>query len=284
MTVCLDSLKERDIPALLALANEIGWGYNRENWLQFMSLGTVLGHRDEAGNPVSSAVMVEYGSELFWLTSFIVSPRFQRRGLAQEMWFALKRKVDEVNAPVGLASTDQGLPFYMTMGFRQVGTVKKLVRQNGLGLLDGDSSPKGITSILPEDFGALVELDRESVGAQRDTMIHGKLKNATATAKIVGNNGELQGFAISVMEGDLLCVGPVLAPSGKAATQLVQCVANGHPGRVRLDLVPENLDVMNSLLNMGFMQDREPPLLCYGTKELPKRSQTYIAIAAQALG
>jgi ribosomal protein S18 acetylase RimI-like enzyme len=89
MSLKLEQLNEKDIPALLLLAQEIGWGYNQKNWQQFMKWGSVLGHRTEEGRPISSAVMIQYGDSLRWLTSLIVSPRFQRQGFASSLWSAL---------------------------------------------------------------------------------------------------------------------------------------------------------------------------------------------------
>lgn len=130
----LHPLTQKDIPALLELAKEIGWGYNSENWLQFFRLGTVLGHRDSNGRPISSAVMIKYADRLRWLTSFIVSPRFQRQGLARELWEGLKSSDAPAQPPVGLVSTEKGIPFYESIGFKQVTSVYKYVRANGLDL------------------------------------------------------------------------------------------------------------------------------------------------------
>ena len=49
----IDLLSKKDIPALLELTRGIGWDYNRSNWLQFLKLGKVIGHRTTGDLPGS---------------------------------------------------------------------------------------------------------------------------------------------------------------------------------------------------------------------------------------
>ena len=269
----LDRLHEQDIPALLDLAREIGWGYNPDNWRLFMSLGVVLGHRDDGGRPISSAVMIKYGDSLRWLTSFIVSPRFQRRGLARALWEGLRAADAGTRAPIGLVSTEEGIPFYGSIGFKQVATLRKYVRVDGRGL----SPSRDLAAAGLADLNAIAALDSAASGVARRSMLEGKLRSAVS-ARI-----SRDGFAIAVMEGELLCIGPVVAPNASLALDLILAVAADHLGTIRLDLPYDQSDLARRLEERQFELEREPPVLSYGGAALPPSSKHYVAIAAQAL-
>jgi GNAT superfamily N-acetyltransferase len=280
----LKALTENDIPALLELAKTIGWGYNAENWAQFFRLGVVLGHREIGGQLISSAVMIKYGDSLRWLTSFIVSPRFQRLGLARELWQGLKAADPSPHSPIGLISTDEGIPFYESIGFKQVDLVHKYVRANGLGI--NYSVPRNYTlrAASIADLEIIVAMDEAARGVYRREMLDGKLRASKIILVTCDSTGLPNGFAIAAMEGDLLCIGPVVAPDESSAADLIIGATRNHAGPVRVDLVSGKSDLMQVLIKHEFKLERVPPVLSYAGSPLPKTSHQYMALAAQALG
>ncbi len=284
MPTRIDFLNPNDIPELLAIAHEIGWGYNPSNWLCFMSLGIVIGHRNSEGKPISSAVMIKYNENLRWLTSFIVSPRWQRQGLARELWAFLEKETETEEIPVGLISTEEGLAFYEAMGFHEVGSVHKFVRANGLDIKTSFPDRSTFQRILETDLSEIVDLDKATVGVSRATMIEAKMKDAVQSVKTRDEKNNLNGFAFGVMEGSLLCIGPVVASDEETALQLILSVAKNHSGQMRLDIKSGNPQLMAALKQNGFLEERCPPILSYKNRNLPKTSPNYFAIAAQALG
>jgi hypothetical protein len=281
----ISRLTESDISQLLELATEIGWGYNRANWLQFLNLGIVVGHRLENDRVISCAVMVRYGASLNWLTSFIVSPSFQRRGLAQDLWLFLKNQIPDSKTPVGLVSTVEGLPFYQSMGFKESRSVHKFVRANGVGIvLPNVQSVSRIVSVNSIDQLKIIEMDKLAVGLSRAEMIESKLSNCVSAVKAIDDKQQTCGFAIAVVEGDQLCIGPVVARDWQTALNLILTVAVNYNGPMRLDIVANNELLRNELLTHGFLQSRIAPVLSYGDIPLPSVQREYFALAAQALG
>lgn len=273
-----------DIPALLDLAKEIGWGYNRQNWLQFMKLGLVIGHRDMDGLPISCAVMIYYDPGLRWLTSFIVSPRFQRKGLAAQLWKSFEKEISTNETPVGLISTEEGIPFYQAMGFRHSGNVHKFVRPHGYDLNFSAVIQEGVHKIVESDIQDIIALDQSAFGVGRGLMLQGKMEDALKCFKYVDGLGNIKGFAAAVREGEFLCIGPVIAPNQFIAESLILNCSKDHSNPIRMDLLSGNNTLFAKLKVNDFSEERIPPVMGFQNRLLPTCQPEYIGLAAQALG
>ena len=284
MKLKLDLLTRKDIPALQSLAEEIGWGYSTDNWKQFFSLGVVCGHRGLTSGLFSCAVMIKYDQSFRWLTSFVVSPNYQRRGLARELWSGLLANDIAEEPSIGLVSTDEGIKFYESIDFKQVTSVHKYVRPNGFGLKAKKYGDHLIRPFIESDVEFVVSLDEGARGTQRRSMLLGKLRASTGTLVSCDKSSRPNGFVIAVMEGNLLCLGPVVAPDENTAADLIIEVATNFSSALRLDILAGKNHLLAILEENQFMMERVAPVLSYGGRPLPQTLPSYIALAAQALG
>ena len=275
-----------EIPNLIKLANKIGWGYNTENWEHFFKLGIIVGHKDENENPISCGVLVLYSNSIGWLTSFIVSPDHRRKGLAKEVWNYLKKEIGIRRISVGLVSTEEGLPFYHAMGFSLARKVFKYTRENGHAFPDQQVDTQNCFSeIQTDDLSLITATDKNAFGFDRREMLKGKLLNAIRAFKVVDSKGYINGFAIGVNEGGLLCIGPIIAESDEIALDLILKIAKGSNIPIRMDLNEGHTPLSKALEEKGFKLERIPPVMSLnGQKQLPPLPQNYIGLAAQALG
>lgn len=64
--------------------------------------------------------------------------------------------------------------------------------------------------------------------------------------------------------------GPIIAPSSDVAAQIITRLAAGKQGPMRIDIPSEHTSLHDSLIEMGFHKDDEPPILFYQKKRLFK--------------
>ena len=278
----IEKLQTSDIPDLIQLSSSIGWGYTADNWETFFHLGRVIGHKAADGELASCAVEIAHSPRLSWLTSFIVSPHHRRQGLARELWHHLKNQTHQNPVTYGLISTEEGLPFYQSLGFQKQRAVYKFTRSCGKDLkLSENQFP--LVPISNDDLETLAILDAKGFGVSREKLIKSKLQNHLKAYKLISAQSEVTGFAIAINEGGWLCIGPVVAANSDQALDLIIGCSEGSPNPVRLDLTSDDKHLHQELIQRGFQLEREPPVMSFGD-QLPQWSSQYFAIAAQAFG
>ena len=276
-----------DLPQLLALSQALAWDHTQEDWASFLKCGLIYGLRrdgaEEPGAPIDAcATVFPYGPKAAVLGMVIVAPDRQRRGLGRAVVErCLKGKPEET--AVYLAATPEGLGLYERLGFRRVGGLRKFFHEGGLA--DGAAPPVEIRDqIAIAQLAAVLRLDRAAFGAPRDAFLKARLSQAATRATAVDAAGDVVGFGLGVDQGDLRILGPIAAADDAVAAALVQRLAQGWTGRLRIDAPDHRGGLCARLEALGFTQVDAPPILARDGAAYPGEAawRDYAAISCQA--
>ncbi len=140
-----------------------------------------------------------------------------------------------------------------------------------------------LTSFREQDFHDLTAADLAAFGGDRSNLLQ-QLISASCECIIARNHdGQLIGYGLSVQTPANLKFGPIIAPSSDVAAQIINRLAAGKQGPMRIDIPSEHTSLHDSLIEMGFHKDDEPPLLFY-QKKAPIQNGHLYALISQALG
>ncbi|WDL96726.1 GNAT family N-acetyltransferase [Alicyclobacillus sp. ALC3] len=273
--ILLENLRERDAGDLQTLAMSVGWNFTLGQAGLFLAAkGTVLGYR-HGGQLIASAGLYTYGRKLASLGIVIVHRAYQRKGFAKRIVTECLREAERADSPVTLVATEQGFPLYQSLGFRTVGQVHRF---------ESDSIPFGgmetreanASMLEASDLLDVLRLDETAFGANRHGVYEAQFRFMHAGAVLRDGLGTVSGFAICVRRDDLLVIGPVIAPSGTVAINLVRSLCSEWKGRVRIDVPNEQDSFKEQLLKWGFREKMVSPVMIFGATHLPgARSQLF---------
>jgi len=257
-----------------------------EDWTTILDAGQVVGHRDPAGAPMSSAALFDYGESLLSIGMVLVAPPHRRRGLARAV---MERCLSSAGRrPLMLIATQMGEPLYLDLGFIEVGRVVRMGAEDtaagagsaATGAWAGDRLP----SISNADARAVVELDRAACGADRSALLRSLLGRAAATSVVRDERGGIRAFGIALRQRDQLAVGPLVARDASEAIVLFRALSGGHAGAVRLDVPAPQEAFLSALAGLGLARVASAPIMLRGADELPGRREQIHAIASRGFG
>lgn len=228
MPLPIARLDSSDVDACVELSTGRGWRTDRRRWGLVFAVGEVYGIRDPAGGIAGTVALTRYGRGLATVGMMLVATRHARRGLGRRMLrHALHLAGD---ATVYLYATALGRPLYEQEDFRTIGAVTTAVGRF-TGPPDGASRPAG-----PRDRDAILALDADAAGAEREQLIGARMAIASAV-RVVEREGEPCAYAIAVPSADgVVTIGPLVAPDADAARSLVADLAVEAGRPVRLDI------------------------------------------------
>lgn len=272
----------QDVAQLIHLSDTVGWDYDEGDICTIMSSGTVYGHVTQTGDVVSCAAVIPYGKDLVSIGMVIVHPSYRRLGLGREATIQCITTLDGTT-PIMLVATPEGKPMYEALGFKTVDLIRKFLcdayRSPGINM--GECS---IVPFRPDYLPDLLRLDRKAVGAAREKLITARIAQANETVLAINTVGNVVGYALSVQGTANLLIGPVVAPKDTVALSLLDRLAAGHIGRLRID-IPAGKATFESLVTAcGFDMVASPPVMMLNGEKLPERNGTLFGIAAQAFG
>jgi hypothetical protein len=131
------------------------------------------------------------------------------------------------------------------------------------------------------DLAAVRALDADAIGADRGRMLAARRAYACRAAVVRGADGAVRGFALATPQRETLVVGPVVAPEAETAAALIEDVAAGYAGLVRLDVPVEQAALVSRLAAVGFESGDDAPLMIYGAAVLPGDRSRLFAIATR---
>ncbi|CAG9621124.1 hypothetical protein BACCIP111883_01896 [Sutcliffiella rhizosphaerae] len=79
-------------------------------------------------------------------------------------------------------------------------------------------------------------------------------------------------------------IGPLVAPNVATTTSLLEKLASGHKGRLRVDVPSEQKMFIETLMNSGFIVVNQPPIMVKNNDSIHKRNGHLFGIAAQIFG
>ena len=208
-TVLLRSLRESDLPALMALKEAAGWNQTVEDWQRVLRLAPegCFGI-EEAGRLAASATVVSYGADLAWIGMVLTLPEFRGRGLARRLMERVIEIADK--RPMRLDASDMGRPLYASMGFVAECRVERWRREPGA---IGPARPVEPLRYDPD-------LDLAVFGADRTALVRDLAQ--------VGGASAGGGYALVRPGSDAGFFGPCVAEHDDDAATLLRWFVSTH--------------------------------------------------------
>ncbi|KPV60813.1 hypothetical protein QJ48_03310 [Paenibacillus sp. A3] len=280
----IHKLSETDISGLIALSESVGWDYAEPELRTVLSSGTVYGIKNNYQQILASAAIIPYGRQLASIGLVIVHPEYRRLGLGQAL---LQTCINTVSPDtvIQLIATKEGEPLYEKLGFRKAGRVCKLLCDRYRPpSWNAVREPVRVIPMTNEHIPEVIELDRRSIGADRSRFLQTRMKQAKHSFIAQAPDGTMAGFGLSIRGPVHLTLGPITASNDHTALALVDCLANGHPGKLRIDVASEHRTFIPLLEACGFVNVGEPPVMVLHSPCLPPRNGNLYGIAAQIFG
>ena len=274
-----------DAPALLALAERVGWEPTLDDWRFFGTAGRLHGHLTPAGRIVSSAVLLDYGPALASVGQVIVDPDWQGHGLGRAIMDACHDDLPRPGTPITLIATRDGERLYGRIGYRTVGRVHKCFAE--VPVDPGSAAPPdgGVLSALrPPGLEAVARYDAAAFGADRPGVLPARLRQSLGGLVARDRAGGIAGYGLRVPQRRLLVVGPIVAADPAVALALIVRLAAGWDGIARLDVFERHAGLYADLRARGFREVDRPPVMLRGGAGLPGDRGRLFCIGSQSLG
>ncbi|MFH0345109.1 GNAT family N-acetyltransferase [Bacillus vallismortis] len=277
----LIELHEEHIPGLLRLCRQAGWpDYGEQELRTLVQQGNLFGYQNRQEDIISCIGLFMYDS-LASIGLVIVDNKYKRQGLGRRMVNACISQVDK-DTSIMLCATKEGLPLYEKSGFQTACSIRKYSCQSFKPITKKHDFE--LTPFTEMDFRELVAADQAAFGGDRSTLLHDLISQSKESVIARNKEGKLIGYGLSAQTPDNLKFGPIIAPSPDFAAVLINRLAEGKQGPMRIDVPGDSALLHDSLEAMGFHLDDEPPLMLYQNKTLPPRNGQLFALISQGLG
>jgi predicted N-acetyltransferase YhbS len=227
-----------DIPAVVALAERVGWSHQANDWERLLAWspdGCFL--IEEAGGEIVGTVSTTpYGTELAWIGMLIVAPDRQRQGLGgQLMRAALDHLITARTERIMLDATDAARPLYRSLGFREVCKIERWEGRASTYL-----GPRA-RRMHPDDVSAVLETDTPWFGVRRTHILTRLLEEFPDLAWVDYQKGKLEGYLLGRRVRHGVHLGPWMSWSATSAERLLLVALEQLQGQpVTLDIPDQN--------------------------------------------
>ena len=261
------------------LAVSVNWPHRPEDMDWLLKFGQGYLASDEIGRPIGSGMVFSYGSELAMIGMMMTHPKLQAGGLGDHI---LNRLIEQAGTDrLRLNSTTSAHRLYRNAGFVETGTVHQY---QGIVTEQNDTPSDCIRTAQADDFAAISDLDRQTFGAARTTVLQGLMD--VSDAIVVVRDGAVTGFALCRPFGRGEVIGPLSAGSEEDAIALVSWLLKTRTGKfLRLDADARHKALETYLNARGLATyDKVVPMVRGGATGPEAAIDRTYALASQALG
>ncbi|MCX8997310.1 GNAT family N-acetyltransferase [Rhizobiaceae bacterium BDR2-2] len=278
---------------LHALSMTVRWPYRADEWLFLRDCGHGRAALDEIDRVVATAMLFPYGDRpcgdgLATLGAVIVSPRFQRQGVAP--WLIRQLVEASPARSYRLNATEVSRRLFSCLGFQPTG--QRVYRNRGRVHCPADAAvlvrPARIGRLDVSRLAAVIEVDRKAFGASRGRLLQRLLTDNIGYGLFEG--GRLKAFAIRRAIGRGHAIGPVVAESDEDAIAVVNRHFADLEGQlVRLDTPQESPSFNAALAQAGLVVVETLAAMSLGAVadmpgRFPQGQPRTFALASPALG
>jgi len=279
----LRTMTPDDIPAAVELVNSVGWRHGPGEWARLLAWSPdgCFVIEEEGRGLIGSISTTPYGTALGWLGMLVVAPDRQRQGLGRRlMRAALDTLIARQTERIMLDATDTGLPLYRALGFREVGIIERWEGRASTYL--GERARR----MRPEDFEAIVQLDRVLFGTRRAHILMRLLDEFPDLAWVDFQRGQAEGYLLARRTPAGVTIGPWMAWGSAAAERLLRTALEAMQGeQVRLHIPAHNARAQILASNHNLKRGRDFTRMIYGDAPLPHAEpMAELAITGLATG
>jgi GNAT superfamily N-acetyltransferase len=250
-TLHLTPLAEDRIPGCMALSTEAGWNQTPDDWAIFVHRGTVFGLLDGAA-PVASGAILPYPNDFAWISMVLVTAKRRRERIGTRILEKCCAETARRGLVAMLDATPAGERVYRPLGFEPMFGLTRWQGQGGGG--GSARPPAGIRPMTKDDMAALVALDADAFGAQRQFLLDGFFRREPHLAFVTGE--EVKGFVLARPGRLATQIGPVIATDEETAASLLSGALDAVSGSVFLDLADRWSELARLLQERGFTVQR----------------------------
>jgi GNAT superfamily N-acetyltransferase len=282
--VKLGPLNAEDLDAALALSAGEEWNQSAADWSRLLLLepSGCFGARD-GSRLVGTVTTLTYGRALAWIGMMVVHPEFRRQGIGAAL---MRLALDYVRglgiASVKLDATPAGRPLYESLGFTVEAEVERWqgVAHRGASLRSRPPHP-------PQDAQRiLLSLDQAAYGTDRSRLLKVLIADSLGGPLVVeSEHGLPAGYALARQGRTAAHLGPLIATSGSAASQLLDGMLERLArGNVCLDLHRHGWLEPGTLAERGLSKRRGLVRMSHGLRSDGAATRSICASAGPELG
>ncbi len=267
-----------DISSALVLSEEAGWNQTARDWQLMLHHGRGFGIESEKGQLVATALTLQHGNQLAWISMVLVAGSFRKQGLATHLLNSCVDSLSSLSIIPLLDATKAGRLVYSKIGFKPLYGIQRMFRQENSPLPSFDQQPAAIRSITESDLTAILSLDREIFGADRSAVLRHLYDRQPSCAYMATQNSRICGYVMAREGSHAFHIGPVVVPDCEAARHLIGQVLKGINGPVYIDAMDLHSDFQSWLRELGFVRQRSFTRMVLG--DLPEFDQPGLIYAS----
>ncbi|HTQ83780.1 MAG TPA: GNAT family N-acetyltransferase [Pseudolabrys sp.] len=224
----------------VALSRQAGWPHRLEDWAMLLGLSRGFVALEES-RVVGTIMLTPFG-QAATINMVIVDASMRGKGLGARL---MRLALDKAGGrECRLVATEEGLPLYRKLGFREVATIRQ---HQGLVL---PIEAAGHVTWTTADFTAeIAALDRRATGMDRGALL--EALQQVALFAVIRLPGGIAGYAAIRRFGRGEVIGPVVARDAGDARHLVSFLLSERTGAfIRVD-TPRELGLGDWLTGLG---------------------------------
>jgi GNAT superfamily N-acetyltransferase len=285
-------LETDDLKGCVGLSVDVGWWPERAKWALLLaeSEGWTIDAPDGRGL-AGTVILTRWGDKRAAIGMMLTARRYRGYGYGRAL---MEHALDAAGpgVAVSLYATDAGNPLYTKLGFQPIrrniafrgpfrvtppaGTGKK-----GGERADAEGAPGTVRVATEADLPAIVALDREAYGADRERMIS-RMPGFAGRIVVFEASEGITGWAAMWRTEAFMHTGPLIAKDGPAAQRLVTSLATHSSVPVRLDLDPDRPELPAWARASGLAPMERTVLMTFGDPTpagIPEHVYTPLSVA-----
>jgi GNAT superfamily N-acetyltransferase len=255
----------------LDLAESRDWLRQDHQWRLFFKISEVYGIDAPDGGLAGVVVSTQSGNEVAGIGMMLVAPQYERQGLGTRLMTHALHEGGAASA--WLVATEDGRPLYERLGFRATGEKTQFI---GYYRTSATMTSRPASTV---DMKAIAELDAEIFGAPR-TRLLAQLPTFCEQLRVVDGPAGLRGYAGAWPNVGSTVIGPVLAEDPEVAQILIEDLAAGIDGPIRLDLNHDQSYLVQWVESLGVGRGSTTTIMVHGDPLPGDRKRLFAALTA----
>ncbi|MFB3904959.1 MAG: GNAT family N-acetyltransferase [Acidobacteriota bacterium] len=288
--VSFRAMTAADIDGGLRLTRAAGWNQLRRDWEMFLQRSPAGCYvAEKAGIIVGTAATIRYQEHFSWIGMVLVDPAERGRGIG---WQLIRRVVEDLASEncIRLDATPAGESLYRRFDFRRECGIIRMQAEPPSGprsrepdhqTMEGAPAPvtslslapgSGARPIVEDDLPVISRLDSEVFGADRAFLLRWVWQGAPEYGWAVEGLTGLEAYIFGRHGYDFEHLGPIVAPSGRLARELVAACLPAVSGRPVIIDAKDEPAWLSSLSALGFREQRRFVRMFLGEEVRPART------------
>ena len=215
------AIEPAHLEGAVALSRQAQWPHRLEDWRMALAISDGIVAIENGSRIVGTVLVTPYKDDAAAINMVIVDKAQRGRGLGRKLLEAAMQLAGA--RPLRLVATEEGLPLYEKLGFVATGTVLQHA-----GIVGQLTAPTHVEPVRASDLPAIVALDRQAFGADREGLIASIAK--VGRFVVLRRDNAVVGFAALRAFGLGEVIGPVVAQSLDEAKALISYFIAERPG------------------------------------------------------